>query len=178
MQDLAETIDDFITEVVGRPVHICGFHTGAKVATAFACNYPEHTLSLCLFGKSHSLIPNQEKRNHAMREQVAKTGPDIAVVAMESFHADDNSHMQARKWIYEANFAFDLSGALSAIDCPVLIAEFTSDDEDLRHGRQAAGLAAFARSGSTLSLAEKENMGLTLYAGIDTVANAIRNFIA
>jgi pimeloyl-ACP methyl ester carboxylesterase len=46
-----------------RQAHVYGYHTGNKIGTALAANWPERVASLVLAGQNHSLIPSNEERN-------------------------------------------------------------------------------------------------------------------
>lgn len=56
--------------------HLYGHHTGNKIATAIAARWPARVDRLVLVGQSHSLIPDQAKRNgrilDIVREDVQK----------------------------------------------------------------------------------------------------------
>ena len=152
MSDVAEAALAVLDKLGISAAHLCGVHTGAKVMAALAANHPTHVLSLAVCGKSHSIIPGHEQRNRAMKAQVAARKPDVALMAMESFCADDADKPRGAALVYEANFAFDLAGAIARAKCPVRVIEFTAPDEDALHGRQAAALAAYAAQGSSAEL--------------------------
>jgi len=177
MEEVAAAVVQFMDDVRISAAHFCGFHTGAKVAAALAANWPARAVSLVVCGKSHSLIPDRQARNAAMRGQLALRKPDVALVAMESFCADDDGRARGVARVYDANFAFDLAGAMAKAACPTLVIEFTAPDEDVRHGRQAKALAAQAREGQALELAEIESMGVDLYVGAETLGRALRAFV-
>lgn len=170
MEEIATAVGAVLDAEGVAAAHLCGFHTGAKVAAAFAAREPGRTLSLTVCGKSHSLIPDREIRNSAMRGQLASRKPDVVLVGMESYSADDLERQAGPARVYDANFAFDFAGALGRAGCPVAVIEFASDDEDAAHGRQGEALAACARDGRAVALPEREAMGIDLYVGADKVA--------
>lgn len=43
-----------------------GLHSGSKVASAFAADFPARASGLIVAGKSHSLVPDRERRNATM----------------------------------------------------------------------------------------------------------------
>jgi pimeloyl-ACP methyl ester carboxylesterase len=176
MKDVAEAVISLMDASGLSRVHVFGLHTGAKVAAALASNWPNRVQSLVIGGKSHSLVPDRERRNKAMRDQVAKRPPDVVLVGLESYSADD-AQAAGRAIVYEANFAFDFAGELERTRCPVLVIEIASQEEDAQHGRQGGQLAAFAARGSSVALAERESMGVDLYAGAQAIALALKEFM-
>jgi pimeloyl-ACP methyl ester carboxylesterase len=69
--------------------HLYGHHTGNKIATAIAARWPARVDRLVLVGQSHSLIPDQAKRNGRILEIVREyvqtpeheVSPDLAAWA-------------------------------------------------------------------------------------------------
>lgn len=49
---------------------IYGLHTGNKIAAAMAVQQPDRVSKLILAGQSHSLIPDQDKRNASIRDLI------------------------------------------------------------------------------------------------------------
>jgi pimeloyl-ACP methyl ester carboxylesterase len=176
MKDVAEAVVSLMDASGLSRMHVFGLHTGAKVAAALASNWPDRVHTLVIGGKSHSLLPDRERRNKAMRDQVAKRPPDVVLVSLESYCADDEQ-AAGRAIVYDANFAFDFAGELEKTRCPVLVIEIASHEEDAQHGRQGEKLAAFAPCGSSVALAERESMGVDLYAGAQAIAAALQDFI-
>lgn len=144
---------------------LCGFHTGGKIAVAAALIQPSVFESVVICGKTHSIIPDHLQRNQAMKEQIASRKPDYVLIMMETFSADDVAAQTGRQLLYEANFAYDLAGGVSRLECDLSVIEFTSDDEDAAHGRQARALAEKAKSGTAFELPQIEAMGTDLYSG-------------
>jgi len=176
MQDVAAAIACvFAQERISKAL-LCGVHTGAKVTAALTLTRPDLVVGQILAGKSHSLIPNREARNRAMQAQVGKQMPDVILVGLESFVADDPDRRVGMSRMYEANFAFDFADAIARTERPTMILEFISDDEDTAHGRQAEALAARTRKGSWMALPEKEAMGTALYVGVDAVVRLLDAF--
>jgi pimeloyl-ACP methyl ester carboxylesterase len=177
MQEVAECVVSFMDALgIGRP-HVCGLHTGAKVAAALASHWPHRVRSLMVCGKSHSLVPDQLQRNQAMRDQVAARPPDVALMSAESYCADDSQQAIGRSLVYDANFAFDLAGELGKTRCRVWVIEISSDDEDTLHGRQGEALAACAPRGSSIAIPERESMGVDLYVGAGIFARTLESVV-
>ena len=177
MREVADSVVAFMDSAKIDRAHLCGFHTGGKVAAAVAAFWPARSDSLTICGKSHSIIPDHAQRNKAMRDQVASRKPDVALIAMENFVADDAERAAGVARVYDANFAFDLAGAVARVECPVMVVEITSADEDIAHGRQADALAGCARHGKSMALPEIETMGVDLYVGASHLADVLNAFI-
>jgi pimeloyl-ACP methyl ester carboxylesterase len=63
---IAHAMSQVATAFGGQKAHVYGYHTGNKVATAMAANWPERVESLVLAGQNHSLIPSNEERNRVI----------------------------------------------------------------------------------------------------------------
>lgn len=175
MPDVARAVAEFMDAAGIGPAHVFGVHTGGKVAAALAAHWPDKVLSLMVCGKSHSIVPEIERRNVAMKEQ--SDMPDSAVVRFEGKYLDDTESALAMPRLYAANFAFDLAQALRACRMPVRVIEITSPEEDLRYGRQARALAAHAARGSMAELPQVDSTGIDFYSGAAAMAAAIVEFI-
>lgn len=156
--------------------HIYGIHTGGKVAVALAAAHPEKALSLIVCGKTHSIIADHSARNAAMRAQLEANKPDSMLMKLEGKFVDDTESPVAGGRIYEANFAFDFAAALARINARTLIVEITSDDEDRKHGRHGASLAARAKRGVCHTVPQIEAAGIDLYTGVVAMADIIAAF--
>jgi pimeloyl-ACP methyl ester carboxylesterase len=60
---IAGAMDELLRACDAESASIYGFHTGNKIATALAANWPARVVNLVLAGQSHSLIPSNEERN-------------------------------------------------------------------------------------------------------------------
>lgn len=63
---LAECLTDFLDAMGLARTDVFGMHTGDKVATALAADFPERINRFIIAGQTHSLIPEKEKRNAAL----------------------------------------------------------------------------------------------------------------
>lgn len=70
MEDLAESLTHVLDALELPSAHLFGLHTGAKLAAAFAATHPERTSTLIIAGKTHSILPDMQVRNAAMRRVV------------------------------------------------------------------------------------------------------------
>ena len=178
MSEVAACIIDVMNAEGLEQAHLCGVHTGAKLTVACALANPGRILSATICGKSHSIIPGHERRNKAIRDQLADSKPDYTLLMMETFYADDPAGQTGRQLVYEANFAHDLGGEVSRLQCPVQVVEFASADEDARHGRQASALAELAAQGTAVELDQMESLGTDMYCGGEKFAKTVEAFIS
>jgi pimeloyl-ACP methyl ester carboxylesterase len=158
--------------------HLYGIHTGGKVAAALALGHPAKALSLIVCGKTHSIIADHAARNAAMRAQLDSGKPDAMLMKLEGKYIDDAEGAQGGARIYEANFAFDLAAALARTEVRTLILEITSEDEDRKHGRHGAALAAKAKRAIARTVPQIEAAGIDLYVGTGVMAEIILAFAA
>lgn len=63
IEHLAAAFIEFLDALGIGQVDLYGHHSGNKIATAMAVRYPTRIRRLILIGQSHSLIPDQTKRN-------------------------------------------------------------------------------------------------------------------
>jgi pimeloyl-ACP methyl ester carboxylesterase len=176
MQDVAGAVVDMMQALSLPAAHVYGIHTGNKVAAALAAHWPRRVRGLLLCGKSHSIVPDREQRNAAMKEQADR--PDSLVVRFEGKYLDDVDAPLAMARLYSANFAFDLTAAVRGCQAPLRVIEITSPAEDQRHGRQGAALAALAEQADCVDLPQVDSTGLDLYTGAAAMAAAITQFIS
>jgi hypothetical protein len=158
--------------------HLWGIHTGGKVAAALAVGHPAKALSLIVCGKTHSIIADHAARNAAMKAQLESSAPDAMLMKLEGKYIDDREAALGGTRIYEANFAFDLAAALARTDVRTLILEITSEDEDKKHGRHGAALAARAKRAVARTVPQIEAAGIDLYIGPGVMAKIILDFAA
>jgi pimeloyl-ACP methyl ester carboxylesterase len=72
METLAGAMADFLGALGIAKAHVFGYHTGNKVAAALAANHAKLVERLILCGQIHSIIPDTQARNDAIRHIVAK----------------------------------------------------------------------------------------------------------
>jgi pimeloyl-ACP methyl ester carboxylesterase len=72
MEALADAMAQFLGALGVAKAHVFGYHTGNKVAAAFAANHSRHVNRLILCGQIHSIIPDTTARNDAIRYIVDK----------------------------------------------------------------------------------------------------------
>lgn len=106
--------------------HFLGLHTGNKLCAAIAARRPGRVDRLALCGQSHSIVPDQQRRN--------------AIIAGLP-HLPGETECDTRA-LYAANFAYDLAADLARIHAPTLVLELTTDEEDRSVGRQAQAVQA------------------------------------
>ena len=177
MRDIAGGVRDAL-DALGIPrARFAAIHTGHKVATALAASCPDHVDRLAVIGRSHSLIPDHARRNAAMQAVVEENQVDMAIIRMEGRYADDTTGQRGFLEVFQANYTFDFTTALRSVACPVLVAEITSDREDMLYGRQAAALTAGMADVRCVDLPMTDPTGLMSYAGVDTLAAAITPFL-
>lgn len=175
MDDVAGAVVDLLDALGIASAYVYGIHTGNKVAAALAAHWPDRVRGLLLCGKSHSIVPDQERRNAAMKDQADR--PDSLVVRFEGKYLDDTEGPQAMARLYLANFAFDLADAVRACQAPLRVIEITSPAEDAAYGRHGAELAALAPRGDCLELPQVDATGLDMYTGAAVMAEAVTQFI-
>ena len=61
--DVVQVLDALAIE----RTHLCGLHTGNKIAAALAAGWPDRTDRVVLVGRTHSIIVNQAAREAAIR---------------------------------------------------------------------------------------------------------------
>jgi|APGre2960657404_1045060.scaffolds.fasta_scaffold88099_2 pimeloyl-ACP methyl ester carboxylesterase len=67
---LAQGVLDLLDALKIEKTHVFGMHTGHKVAAALASEWPDRVDRVIFAGKSHSIIPDQNKRNNAILERI------------------------------------------------------------------------------------------------------------
>ena len=72
MEALGEAMVEFLGALGIGKAHVFGYHTGNKVAAAMAADYPTHVDRAVLCGQIHSIIPDKDARNDAIRHIVDK----------------------------------------------------------------------------------------------------------
>jgi pimeloyl-ACP methyl ester carboxylesterase len=68
MKDLADCVVEVLDGLSLAKAHVFGLHTGNKVAACLAVRHAERIGKLVLCGQSHSLIPDQQRRNAVIGE--------------------------------------------------------------------------------------------------------------
>ena len=67
---LAETVICCLDALGVQQAYFYGLHTGNKIAASIATRWPERVLKLVLAGHSHSIIPDQTRRNAVIGDLV------------------------------------------------------------------------------------------------------------
>jgi pimeloyl-ACP methyl ester carboxylesterase len=70
IEQIAETFVAVLDRLGIEGTHVYGLHTGNKIAAAIAARWPTRIDRLVLAGQSHSLIPDQARRNARILEIV------------------------------------------------------------------------------------------------------------
>ena len=70
---LAEGVMASLDAIGQQKAHFYGLHTGNKIASAIAARWPARVEKLVLAGQSHSIIPDQTRRNAVIGELVKDT---------------------------------------------------------------------------------------------------------
>jgi len=69
-ETLAQSVIAVMDALQIEKTHVFGMHTGHKVAAVLASKWPDRVDRVIFAGKSHSMIPNQTKRNNAILERI------------------------------------------------------------------------------------------------------------
>ncbi|HEX3923281.1 MAG TPA: alpha/beta hydrolase [Streptosporangiaceae bacterium] len=72
MRDLAANVVAVMDALALDRAHIYGFHTGNKIGSALAAEWPQRVSRLIMAGQTHSILPDAEDRNKAIGDR-AKT---------------------------------------------------------------------------------------------------------
>jgi pimeloyl-ACP methyl ester carboxylesterase len=85
IEDLAAAFVDLLDGLGIAQADVYGHHSGNKIAVALAVRFPERVRRLILIGQSHSLIPDQARRNGTIlgivREHVEPRSGETAALA-------------------------------------------------------------------------------------------------
>jgi hypothetical protein len=126
IEDLAdEMLEALAAAGIGR-AHFFGLHTGNKLCAAIAARHPTRVEKLVLCGQSHSIVPEQERRNSIIAGMTH---------GAEKLECDTTA-------LYEANFAYDLGADFARITAPTLVLELVTSEEDQTVGRQTGKVRA------------------------------------
>ena len=80
IQSIATSTAEVLDFLGAERVHVFGMHTGHKVGAALAARHPERVDRLIVAGKTHSLIPDQPRRNSAILSRLGShAGINLAV---------------------------------------------------------------------------------------------------
>jgi pimeloyl-ACP methyl ester carboxylesterase len=91
MESLAGAMIELLDALGIDRAHVFGLHTGNKVAAAIAADHGPRIDRLVLCGQIHSIIPDQDARNDAIRALVAKYFTD--------YPASPNGDEHLRRWL-------------------------------------------------------------------------------
>jgi pimeloyl-ACP methyl ester carboxylesterase len=177
MLDIAAVIHEFVSVMGIAQLDLFGLHSGHKVAAALAANWPEKVRRMIVAGRTHSLIPDHQARNKAMKRTLDENHPDISILRMEGKYVDDIGGPIAFANIFEANFAFDFAEAMQKIRAPTLILEILSDLETGWYGAQATKLSRGMRDVLVKGERQIDPTGLDLYIGAAPMADIISSFM-
>jgi len=72
MEALGAAMAEFLGALGVGKAHVFGYHTGNKVAAAMAAGHPKSVDRVILCGQIHSIIPDKDARNDAIRHIVDK----------------------------------------------------------------------------------------------------------
>lgn len=72
MEALGAAMVEFLGSLDIARAHVFGYHTGNKVAAAMAADHAGHVDRVILCGQIHSIIPDKDARNDAIRHIVDK----------------------------------------------------------------------------------------------------------
>jgi pimeloyl-ACP methyl ester carboxylesterase len=72
MEALGAAMVEFLGAIGIAKAHVFGYHTGNKVAAAMAADHPKVVDRVILCGQIHSIIPDKDARNDAIRHIVDK----------------------------------------------------------------------------------------------------------
>jgi pimeloyl-ACP methyl ester carboxylesterase len=177
MADIARAVACALDAHGVQRADVFGMHSGHKVAAAIAEIMPDRVRKLVVAGKPNSLIPERDLRNKAMAEYVALQGPDVALVRFEGQYVDDPTPRKGFEAIFEANYAFDFSGALQRSLVPTLVIEIRNSAGDTTLDGQGARLADSLTNGQFIFVDEVDETGLHLYAGVSTILHHLVSFL-
>jgi pimeloyl-ACP methyl ester carboxylesterase len=90
MDTLAEGVMASLDAIGQHKAHFYGLHTGNKIISAIAMRWPERVGKLVLAGQSHSLIPDQERRNAVIG--------DLVNVLIKPKPVSDDARRQLKAW--------------------------------------------------------------------------------
>jgi len=88
---VAGCVAEFLDSMAIPRTHVFGVHTGNKLAAWLAAECPERIDRLVLAGYTHSIIPDQERRNAAIQPIFERYAPRFAP-------SPDGAHL-ARQWL-------------------------------------------------------------------------------
>jgi pimeloyl-ACP methyl ester carboxylesterase len=72
MEQLGSSMACVLDAMDAREADIFGIHTGGKIGVAIAAAFPARVRKLIVCGKSHSLVPDMQQRNAAMRGTIER----------------------------------------------------------------------------------------------------------
>ena len=81
MEALGGAMVEFLRSLGLKKAHVFGYHTGNKVAAAMAAEHPDAVDRVILAGQMHSIIPDKQGRDDAIRHIVDKYFAEYPVSA-------------------------------------------------------------------------------------------------
>jgi pimeloyl-ACP methyl ester carboxylesterase len=172
---LAESMADLIDALEMTPTAVFGLHTGNKIGAALAAGFPDHVSRYILSGMTHSIIPEQSRRDACIKALLAANPIRPEDVEAHSEKLDRLQGIDGFARIYDANYAFDLAAEVQKIDTPSLVLELATPLE-AHLGRQAPALAALMPRAESrvLEFSDRE----LLERRPERLAEAISDFLA
>ena len=136
MEALAGAMIEFLGSIGIPRAHVFGYHTGNKVAAAMAAGHPEQVDGVVLCGQIHSIIPDRDARNDAIRHIVDKY--------FATFPESPNGEHHLRRWQADWSDVTGFAQPRSLFSKPVIT---EADIEDLKirmldHVQAAAAIQA------------------------------------
>lgn len=78
IEAVAATLAEVVRQLGHARMHVFGVHTGNKLAAVLAADFPQLVDRVVLAGYPHSIIPNNEARNAAIRPIFERFNPQYA----------------------------------------------------------------------------------------------------
>jgi pimeloyl-ACP methyl ester carboxylesterase len=119
MEALGDAMVGFLDALGVGKAHVFGYHTGNKVAAAMAADHPKNVDRAILCGQIHSIIPDKEARNAAIRHIVDKYFTKVP--------ASPNGEEHLRRWSADWSDIIGFGMPRSLFAKPVVTAEDIAD---------------------------------------------------
>ena len=172
---LGESVVDVLDALELPSAAVFGLHTGNKIAAAIACESPRRVTKLILCGMSHSIIPDETKREAAIRAILAAHPIDPDDVANPREKLDRLQGAASVAAMYQANYAFDLAATVAQLQLQTLVLELATPAEAHLSG-QAEALAKLIPHGVAATLKRSDRD--VLERAPEELAAVIMGFLA
>ena len=126
LYDLAESMIDLLDALGIGKTAVFGLHTGNKIGTALAANYPNRVSRLVICGMTHSIILEQAARDAAIAAILKANPIEPRDVANPDERRDREQGQESVARIYPANYRFDLAAAAANVRVPCLVLELVT----------------------------------------------------